>query len=205
MDLNRIIYDVEKLRKRIYERRREYWSKYITDTSFTNTDDDNWKTLKNGTHVNVGRGGVIIGGPRALRGKKYKSLRDKKKQKDISQVSPYGKNKPCKGFANEDRAKEHKKHYSELGVKSNQEYIDLANSLLTQAVGGKIDGYQRKDDGAIIRFDTEECIIAIGYPGAELLTCFRPKYKKKKQDKTLAREYFYREKKEGESYEDGKE
>lgn len=114
--------------------------------------------------------------------------------------SAEGKNKPCTGFRDKAAEKRHQKHWKEFGVSSHAEYEKKAIEFIKQPVGGNIDGYERADDGAIIRFNVDTGEIGIGIPGGEIITFFKAKYKNGNVNIVAANNYFNALKKE-EQYE----
>ena len=156
----------------------------------------NWVTIR-GTHVLVDKAGTIVKGPENLVGRsaaeaKSESSGKEKEKAKASAASATGANKPCTGFADRAAARRHRKHWKEVGVNSNAEYVDHANRLFVQRVGGDIDGYARPD-GTVVRYNTKTGDYVAGKPGGPLYTHFKPKWRNGKTNLSKSLEYFHEE------------
>lgn len=89
---------------------------------------------------------------------------------DVKVVTDEWKNGKFRDEKSEER---HKKHLTEYGNISFEEYVEGAKILLSQPVGGNIDGFVNNAD-AIYRYDIVNNDLAIGKEGI-IFTRFKPK------------------------------
>lgn len=115
----------------------------------------------------------------------------------IDDPSPYGENVPCTGMKNTECEDDHKDHWVEVGVSSQEEYNKKAIDFIKQPVGGDIDGYLRKPapgtsmKPVVVRFNRKTGEIAFGIPGSFFLSYYKAKYNKETGESNLSKANAY--------------
>lgn len=168
------------------------------------SDDDGeegeWRTI-NGTPCQINEEGKIIKGPDALvesseeNGAESQTEGEEESGDEGQTTSPnpdpQGANTPCTGFAKKNLKRHFNRHGAEFPGLSRKDYNDQAVELLKQPCGGDIEGFA-DEDGAIHRFNKTTGEYAVGFPGGDIKTYFKPAFKKGKVDLQKAHDYFDR-------------
>lgn len=108
-------------------------------------------------------------------------------------ASAKGENVPCVGFARPDKLSYHAGYHGmkEMGLKSEDEYLNHAIEFLKQPCSDTIDGYVT-EDGQVCRFNRTTGEYAKGVPGGKITTCFIARFNEKtgKANLEAANRYF---------------